>query len=492
MRSNHQKLCSQVLIFFIILLIIHCSDKPTQPGKTPSSLQITAPALTIYSGGTLQLSAIAQFTDGSTGDVTTETLWSISPGQVGSITNAGLFIATMDLTGIETVLADYQGQKATVQIEVTKRARSLMILPVKTSIQSGKNIQFEGIADFFDASQLCVTKQVEWSVNPGVAATIDSNGLFHSIAGSNGTETVIGKYQALSTQSQVQVQETFKIPFEMVTIPAGSFIMGDDNGSANEKPAHQVYIDAFEIGKYEVTNEQYAAYLNDALAAGEIFYDSGIVMGRKGPSAWLVYCRLIGSPEFPDIFIEYVEVEPGVYGFRAKPGLEKYPIVRLNWCGAAAFCVFYGLRLPTEAEWEKACRGGQQLKYGTQDGTISHDLANYFGVGGNDTYEGLAPVGYFSPNPCGLYDMSGNAAEYVFDVYDMNYYANSPAQNPIGPGPEMPIGRLPDEIALWRGGSWIMPYQFCRATYRGIIPDQADHNYLSQSFVGFRVARSLL
>jgi len=491
MRFDNQKSFMRSLVIFIPLLLINCSDKPTQPGKTPISLQITAPAFSIYSGGTLQFSAIAGFTDGTISEVTTEAIWSISPEYAGSINEAGLFIAMMDLIGIVTVRADYQGVTDTARIEITQRARSLMILPVTTSIQSGRGIQFEAIADFFDASQVCVTKNVEWSVNPGVVATIDSNGLFHSIAGLNGAETVIGKYQALSAQSHVQVQETIENTFEMITIPAGSFIMGDNNGLPNEKPAHEVYIDAFEISKYEITNEQYAEYLNQALAVGEVIFESGIVTGRKGPFAWLVYCRLVGVPDFPDVFIEYVEVEHGIFEFQAKPGFEKFPIVRLNWYGAAAFCAFYGFRLPTEAEWEKASRGDQQLEYGTLDGSISHDLANNAGIGGNDIYDGLAPVGCFAPNPYGLYDMSGNAAEYVFDVYDENYYANSPAQNPIGPGPAMPIGRLPGKLALWRGGSWITSSKFCRSAFRGIYPDQADFNYLGQSFVGFRVARSL-
>ena len=122
---------------------------------------------------------------------------------------------------------------------------------------------------------------------------------------------------------------------------------------------------------------------------------------------------------------------------------------------------------------------------------MSHDLFNYKGIGGSDVYEGLAPVGSFPPNPYGLYDMSGNAAEYVFDAYDREYYRYSPAQNPTGPGPTILLGRLPDNVALWRGGSWASYPFYCRSAFRGTIDDLADHSFLDNAIVGFRVARSL-
>jgi formylglycine-generating enzyme required for sulfatase activity len=184
-------------------------------------------------------------------------------------------------------------------------------------------------------------------------------------------------------------------------------------------------------------------------------------------------------------------VAPGRFEFRAIAGFENYPAVRLNWYGAAAFCAFYGLRLPTEAEWEKACRGGQQLAYGTSDGTISCDLANYQGAGGRDIFTSVAPVGSFPPNPYGLYDLSGNAAEFVSDIYDANYYASSPRQNPPGPGPARFFAPIPGGLALWRGGSWIDPPNRCRSAFRGTIRENADHNLLVEAIVGFRVARSL-
>ena len=473
-----------------LIVIFGCSEKPTQPGKTPSTIQITAPKSSVPSGCTLQLSAVVSLVDGTTRNVTSEVSWSNLPGHAGTVQTEGLFVATNNATGIETVRADYQGQTMTIQIEVTRRAMSLAFWPVTANVESGGEVQFKAVAEFQDRSQSYVTEKVSWSVTPGTAAMIDSNGLFQSKSGVAGEEVVTGQFQTLTEQSIVRVQETLDNLFEMVTIPAGSFIMGDDSSQwASEKPAHEVYIDGFEVGKYEVTNEQYVAYLNAAVDAAEIMVVSGLVTGRKGPFAWFVYVRLLGTPSFPEKFIEYTEMEEGIFRFRVIPGVENYPVVRLTWFGAAAFCAHYGLRLPTEAEWEKACRGGQQLEYGTQDGSISKDLANYWDVGGTDC--SFAPVGSFPSNPNGLYDMSGNAAEYVFDQYDVNYYANSPVQNPTGPGPTLFMEISPFGSAVWRGGSALISSRFSRSAFRGYIDLQANTSLTNCAFVGFRVARSL-
>ncbi len=478
-------------VISIIVLLCSCHDKLATPGKTPEALCITAETFSIYSGGTLQLSATAQYSDGTTGDVTSDAFWSIRPGRAGRINETGLFVAYSDITGTETVRADYQGQADSVEIEVTLGARFLEILPRTISIDPGEEVQFEAVVEYEDETREYATDKILWSVSPGTAGTIDSTGLFRSNPQTTGTEKVTGSYQNLTATARVTVGDTMASLFDMVTIPAGSFIMGDDNGYVSEKPAHDVYIDAFEISKYEVTNQQYVDYLNRALADGAIVVSMGIVTGRTGPFATLTYFMFHTCPEFPNVFIEYVQMEDDDYEFQVRPGFEDYPVVRLNWYGAAAFCQYYGLRLPTEAEWEKACRGGQQLEYGTQDGSISHDLANFLGTGERDVYQGLAPVGSFPPNPYGLYDMCGNAAEYVFDAYDRNYYYRSPAENPTGPGPAVVTGRLLNEVALWRGGSWASYPFLCRSAYRGVVDDYTDCNYLAESIFGFRVARSL-
>jgi formylglycine-generating enzyme required for sulfatase activity len=473
-----------------IAFLAGCRDKPTQPDLTVG-LEITAPARSIYSGGSLQLAAIAKLSSGNTEEVTAYVRWSLQPGRAGRVNESGLFVATTNVTGTETVRADYKGQSAVTSIEVTKHAISLAIWPMNAKVEAGRTLQFEAIAEFQDASQEYVTAKAAWAVAPGIAATIDSAGRLRAKPGMLGNEAVTGNFQTLATTSRIEVQTQFTSLLELANIPAGNFIMGDDNGRSNEKPAHEVFIDAFAIGRYEVTNAQYVAYLNQALAAGEIFTESGLITAKRGPFAGIIYGRMLGSFEFPEVFIEAVEIEPGELEFRVKPGYENYPVVRLNWYGAAAFCAFYGFRLPTEAEWEKACRGGQQLASGTQDGNINHDLANYQGREGRDQFMGLAPVGSFPPNPYGLFDMCGNAAEFVNDLYDAAYYANSPKQNPLGPGPAMVLGTLPGGLALWRGGAWIHSSQFCRAAFRGTILDQADHNLLGEAFAGFRVARTL-
>lgn len=476
---------------FLVLFITACKDKPLQPDNVTVGLEITAPAHSIFAGGSLQLTVTALLSNGKTNDVTPNVAWSIQPGTNGRISAAGLFSANNNRVGLEIVRADYKGQSATFQIEVTKRANTLAVWPVNSKVVAGGTLRFEAIAEYQDASREYVTDKVVWTISPGNAATIDNAGVLRAKAGVAGGETVTGTFQNLTMRSFVEVQLNFLSPFELVTIPAGSFIMGDNNsGNRNEQPAHEVELDAFAIGKYEITNEQYARYLTDAFAAGEIFYESTLVSGKIGPYVVQLYTRTSGAPEFPDIFIEAVPEGLG-YNFVARPGFEKFPMVRMSWYGAAAFCAFYGYRLPTEAEWEKACRGGQLLNYGTSDGTVSHDLVNFAGTGGRDTFTGLAPVGSFPPNPYGIFDMSGNAAEYVFDTYDATYYAQSPRQNPIGPGPAMILAPRPGGLALWRGGSWIGPAATCRAAFRGVASDQPDLNYLSQSFIGFRVARSL-
>ena len=201
---------------------------------------------------------------------------------------------------------------------------------------------------------------------------------------------------------------------QMVLIPEGSFKMGDhfNEGEASERPVHTVELEAFYMDAYEVTNDQYAKFLNeyesDKDKAGHRFFnlkDSDIVMdGEK---------------------------------YKSKAGLGNYPVTQVSWYGAAAYAQFYSKRLPTEAEWEKAARGkliGQRYPW-SKGNSITHDDANYTGKGGADQWNLTpAPVGSFPPNGYGLYDMAGNVGEWCIDEYSAAFYVNSPKSKPVAGG----------------------------------------------------------
>jgi sulfatase modifying factor 1 len=189
---------------------------------------------------------------------------------------------------------------------------------------------------------------------------------------------------------------------KMVLIPAGEFQMGDALDGVGDA-VHIVYLDAFYMDVYEVTNAQYKKFMD--------------ATGYKAPTYW-------NDTRFNQ---------------------PNYPVICL-WNDAVAYADWAGKRLPTEAEWEKAARGGLVGKEYSCGDTINHDYANYEGTGGKDLWENTSPVGSFAPNGYGLYDMAGNVWEWCEDWYDRNYYAVSLRSNPIGPSS--------GKQKVLRGGSW--------------------------------------
>jgi formylglycine-generating enzyme required for sulfatase activity len=249
-----------------------------------------------------------------------------------------------------------------------------------------------------------------------------------------------GGKESATGQKQSQEKPALAQPVEgsMVSIPAGEFTMGSQDGDPDERPAHQVYVDAFYIDKYEVTVGQYAPFQQ--------------AIGANSPVDWKTMNQRSN---------------------------QKSPVSNVDWADAYGYCRWAGKRLPTEAEWEKAARGtdGRLYPWGNDPPTPLH--ANY-GKTGSNSHGALVPVGALEDgkSPYGIYDMAGNVWEWVSDWYDNDYYKNSPSQNPTGP----PTGGY----KVIRGGSWNSNPRTLRSADRYWDPPSFRSLYAP----GFRCAKT--
>jgi formylglycine-generating enzyme required for sulfatase activity len=219
-------------------------------------------------------------------------------------------------------------------------------------------------------------------------------------------------------------------------IPAGHFQMGSDEGQDDERPPHRVWVDAFELAVYPVTRMQYARFLS--------------ATHHDAPPAW-----------------------------SAEPVAADLPAVGVSWLDAQAYCAWRGadgeaLRLPTEAEWERAARGGldgARYPWGDQ-------IPDWIPAGGRGPRAAPWPVTLGEPNGYGLYGIAANIHEWCADWHATGFYATSPERNPVGP----PAGVR----RVSRGGSWRHTVTISRCAARSKL----DPSFRYSDY-GFRVARSL-
>ncbi len=239
---------------------------------------------------------------------------------------------------------------------------------------------------------------------------------------------------------------------KMVWIPAGSYMMGAGRNDTEDwtrvsRPTHLARLDGFYMDAYEVTVGQYKQFLAET-----------------------------GHRPLPDWVSQFSPTD-------------RHPVVGVSWYDAKAYADWAGKRLPTEAEWEYAARGGLvNQKYPWRDKEPDGSQGNYADknadqtlrqmdkantwadMSGDDGYALCAPVGSFPPNGYGLYDMAGNVWEWCQDWYDENYYSVSPAKNPSGPSR--------GETRVLRGGSWLASTKYLRVVHRfSISPSNRANSY---------------
>ena len=235
---------------------------------------------------------------------------------------------------------------------------------------------------------------------------------------------------------------------EMCLIPAGHFTMGSDDDLPNEAPAHKIYLDAYYIGKTEVTNAEYHQF-------------------------WLKNGG-IGSEHTPISYDGEFGTWPRIV--KTKPS---HPVIGVSWHSAVAYATWRGMRLPTEAEWEKAARGTNARRWPwgntfTQRIKATTVHANTWKQSGAH----LQPVGAYptGASPYGTHDMAGNVWEWVADWYSETSYHHSPDRNPKGPA----VGSR----RVVKGGSWLNREMLARCSTR-----IGQYPAIGTSFIGFRLAK---
>jgi len=293
---------------------------------------------------------------------------------------------------------------------------------------------------------------------------------------------------------------------EFAYIPAGTFVMGSAEGLADQTPAHEVYLDGYWIAKYPVTVAQFAEFIEET---------AYITDAERGWGSWQWTGQKSESGDESDVW--YPMADGRWNNIYFEQGGD-HPVGSVSWNDANAFAAWLSdktqvsIVLPTEAQWEKAARGADQRLFpwgnARPDGHLANLADNRFiakygpytrhpDAELDDGFVETSPVNAFpeGQSPYGVYDMAGNLGEWVLDVYDADYYNNTPAKNPGGPA--APAG-MPDQNIerVNRGGSWV---DWAGVEQDGTVSPGGGHNLLaaartgdeqnsSDDHMGFRVA----
>ena len=255
---------------------------------------------------------------------------------------------------------------------------------------------------------------------------------------------------------------------DMVLIPAGEFLMGCDDADEDERPIHGVELGDYLIGVQPVTNAEYARFVRDTGHRPPAIYELPLVVTVGGHDREKTF-RAVGQSYI------WPESEPA-------PDRLDHPVTLVRWEDAVAYCAWLAaetgraVRLPTEAEWEKAARGGHAGRRYPWGDRLDRNMANFLTDPTTKLVQGTTRCRSFPPNGYGLFDVTGNVWEWVQDWYDPRYYSTSPSSSPHGP--------RTGSMRVVRGGSWLVAdVRMLSCSHRHKVPPDT-YSYA----IGFRIA----
>lgn len=341
----------------------------------------------------------------------------------------------------------------------------------------GESVQFENqnVVSPILSSWTIVAE--EYPVEVSLAGLPEGDYTWYGILCQEGADPLDSTNWTASSTIEFTIGSSVTNMPEMVEIPAGTFLMGDttDVGISDELPVHSVTVDSFYMGKYEVTNEQFCEFLNDG---NDEYYSEHMSSELYGGIDKYEEDIEDDAEDTEDAEDADSEEEEIIDIYTPKKGKENHPVIFVDWHTAVAYCEWLsantGLnyRLPTEAEWEYACRAGTLSTYSFGE-DIDSTCANY-----DNDQEGTTEAGSYPANFFGLYDMHGNVWEWCWDWYDNDSYEDSPSTNPSGPES--------GTRKVLRGGSWASLYdRSMSSSYRYYTSPNTGLNT-----IGFRVVLS--
>ena len=279
---------------------------------------------------------------------------------------------------------------------------------------------------------------------------------------------------------------------QLIELPGGAFTMGTDGfhgySTDGEGPAHTVELSPFAIAPHALTNAEFAAFVaatghrTEAEAFGWSFVFAGLLPDGFPPTRGVAAAPWWRQVEGAD----WAHPEGPQSSWEARPA---HPVVHVSWNDAQSYCAWSGTRLPTEAEWEYAARGGREgapFPWGDELEPAGEQRMNVFqgtfpaDNTCDDGYEGTAPVGSFPANGFGLHEVTGNVWEWTADWFDPEYYRGSPRRDPRGPES--------GGMRVMRGGSYLCHASYCNR-YR-VDARSSNSPDASTGNLGFRIARS--